>query len=520
MSALSSVIKIQSNKAAYSNESIVSSFTYENCSVEQKGAEVIVTPFTEEYEFKTSLKVPKTGLLLVGLGGNNGSTTVSAILANKHNISFETKEKVINPNYYGSVIQSSTIRIGSDSKTKKDIYVPFKSLVPMVDPNDLVVGGWDINNANLKEAAKRSKVLDIDLQKKLASYLEKITPMPSIYYPDFIALNQKERANNIINTSSDGEVTTNRKWEDVEKIRKDIQEFKKKNDLDSVIVLWTANTERFADVIAGVNDTADNILKSIKNNHNEISPSSIFAVASILENVPFINGSPQNSITPGVLELANREKSFVGGDDFKTGQTKIKSVLAQYLVDAGIKPVSIVSYNHLGNNDGYNLSSPKQFRSKEISKQSVVDDIIESNDILYKSGEKVDHCIVIKYVPAVGDSKVAMDEYYSELMFGGHNRVAIHNTCEDSLLAVPIILDLAVGAELLTRISYRKKDATEFKSLGNVLSFLSYWLKAPLTNGEFDPINGLNKQRTAFENLIKLLVGLPFNNELRFEERL
>ncbi|EGW33728.1 uncharacterized protein SPAPADRAFT_59093 [Spathaspora passalidarum NRRL Y-27907] len=346
--------------------------------------------------------------------------------------------------------------------------------------------------------------------------------MPSIYYPDFIALNQKDRADNIFNKTESGEVRTDNKWADVERIRKDIREFKAKNDLDKVIVLWTANTERYADVIANVNDTSDNLLEAIKSNHEEIAPSTVFAVASILEKVPYINGSPQNTFVPGVIELAEKYDSFIGGDDFKSGQTKIKSVLAQFLVDAGIKPLSIASYNHLGNNDGYNLSAPKQFRSKEISKQSVVDDMIESNEILYnkESGDKVDHCIVIKYVPAVGDSKVAMDEYYSELMLGGHNKISIHNVCEDSLLATPLIIDLVIMSEFLSRVQYKKVDEEQYHDFYSVLTLLSYWLKAPLSRPGFKPINGLNKQRQALENLLRLLVGLPVNNELRFEERL
>jgi myo-inositol-1-phosphate synthase len=139
-----------------------------------------------------------------------------------------------------------------------------------------------------------------------------------------------------------------------------------------LIVLWTANTERYAEIIPGVNDTADNLLAAVKSSHAEVAPSTIFAVASILEGAPFINGSPQNTFVPGCIELAEQHKSFIGGDDFKSGQTKVKSVLAEFLVNAGIKPLSISSYNHLGNNDGKNLSSQKQFRSKEISKSSVV----------------------------------------------------------------------------------------------------------------------------------------------------
>ncbi len=116
-----------------------------------------------------------------------------------------------------------------------------------------------------------------------------------------------------------------------------------------------------------------------------------------------------------MIDLAVERNVLIGGDDFKSGQTKLKSVLVDYLVGAGLKPVSIVSYNHLGNNDGYNLSAPQTFRSKEISKSNVVDDMVASNSILYEPGQHPDHCVVIKYVPYVGDSKRAMDEYTSEI---------------------------------------------------------------------------------------------------------
>lgn len=125
-------------------------------------------------------------------------------------------------------------------------------------------------------------------------------------------------------------------------------------------------------------------------------------MASIIEGCTYINGSPQNTFVPGVIEMAEKYGVFIAGDDFKSGQTKIKSVLVDFLVTAGIKPVSIISYNHLGNNDGKNLSAPQQFRSKEISKSNVVDDMVASNKILYKENEHPDHVVVIKYSPYVG----------------------------------------------------------------------------------------------------------------------
>lgn len=515
-------VKVATERVHYTETSLTTKYTYHNALVEENNGEYFVTPIQEDYEFKVDLKIPKLGVMLVGLGGNNGSTLISAILANREKLAFNTKRGLKTANYYGSVTQSATIKLGVDINGN-DVYAPFNSLLPMINPNDILVSGWDINKADMEEAVKRSHVLEYDLQQKLATELRRIEPLPSIYYPDFIAANQESRANNCFNRENfDGKISTEGKWQHVERIRNDIQTFKRDNNLDEVIVLWTANTERYSSIIPGVNDTAKNLLKAIKEDQAEISPSSIFAVASILEKVPYINGSPQNTFVPGVIELAGKHESFIGGDDLKTGQTKFKSVLAAFLVDAGIKPMSIASYNHLGNNDGYNLSSAKQFRSKEISKSSVVDDVIDSNKYLYnkKDGSKIDHCIVIKYIPAVGDDKVAMDEYYSELMLGGHNRVSIHNVCEDSLLAAPIILDLLIMTEFLSRVTYKKTGTEEYKNLNNILSFLGYWLKAPLTRKGYKAVNSLNKQRLGIDNLLRLLIGLQPLNELRFEERL
>merc|ERR1711907_346062 len=222
--------------------------------------------------------------------------------------------------------------------------------------------------------------------------------------------------------------------------------------------------ERFASVQSGVNDTATNLLASIAAGEAEVSPSTCFAVASILEGCTYINGSPQNTFVPGVLELAEEKAVFIGGDDFKSGQTKMKSVLVDFLVSAGIKPASIVSYNHLGNNDGKNLSAPACFRSKEISKSNVVDDMVDSNRILYQKGEHPDHVVVIKYLPYVGDSKRAMDEYTSEIFMGGRNTIVMHNACEDSLLASPLILDLIVLAEFSERLEIKKEGSNEWES--------------------------------------------------------
>jgi myo-inositol-1-phosphate synthase len=164
------------------------------------------------------------------------------------------------------------------------------------------------------------------------------------------------------------------------------------------------------------------------------------------------------------------------------------------------------------------LSAPSQFRSKEISKASVVDDVIASNEILFNDdiGRTIDHCIVIKYVPAVGDSKVAMDEYHSELMMGGRNTISMHTVCEDSLLASPLIIDLVVIAEFFSRVQYRTNSEEDFSGFHAVMSILSYWLKAPLSRPGREAVNGLGKQRAALENLLRALLGLAPSNEMKY----
>ena len=406
-------------------------------------------------------------------------------------------------------MMASTCKLGND-RNGNSVYTPMSNMLPLLNPNEIVWGGWDINGANLGDAMKRSKVLDYDLQTKLYPQMKDIKPLPSIYFPDFIAANQGDRADNVL---------TGTKQEQMEQIRKDIREFKANNGLDQVILLWTANTERFSAVEEGVNDTAETILSSIEMDEAEVSASTVFAVASILEGSTFINGSPQNTFVPGVVELARQKKVFVAGDDFKSGQTKMKSVMVDFLVSAGIKPVSIVSYNHLGNNDGKNLSAPSQFRSKEISKSNVVDDMVASNRLLFEEDEHPDHVVVIKYVPYVADSKRAMDEYTSEIFMGGKNTIVMHNTCEDSLLATPLIYDLVILGELCQRVQVKKEGEADWESFHPVLSLLSYMLKAPLVPNGAPVVNALFTQRCAIINLMRACLGLAPDNHMTLEHR-
>jgi len=510
LSKVDAPIVVASPNVHYSADEIVSDYCYDTTRVTKAAnGTLIAENLKAELQFHTQRRVPKTGVMLVGWGGNNGTTMTAGILANRLGLKWHTRTGERESNFYGSLTQCATVRLGVTADGD-EVNVPLHDLLPMVKPTDLAISGWDINGADMGAALQRAKVLDYDLQRQLIPVMSKMKPLRSIYFPDFIAANQEDRADNVLpSTMSHKEL--------IEQIRSDIRNFKKENSLEKVIVLWTATTERFADVRDGLNKTADELLASIDRNEKEIAPSTMFAVATILEKSCFINGSPQNTLVPGVIDLAQRNGVHVAGDDFKSGQTKIKSVLADFLIGAGLKIASIVSYNHLGNNDGKNLSSPAQFRSKEITKASVVDDVVEGNRILYKPGEKPDHCIVIKYVPYVGDSKRAMDEYTSEIFMGGINTIAIHNTCEDSLLAAPLMTDLVVLTELMTRITYKTKEMEKPEGFATILSILSYLLKCPMVPSGTPVVNALARQRECIENILRACIGLAPNNNMLLE---
>ena len=192
----------------------------------------------KNYAFKTQKEVGKVGLLMVGMGGNNGTTILGGLLANKNKVTWNTKNGEQTSNMYGSLTQCSTMKVAATSA--EEVFMPFKEVLPLLDPTNLVIGGWDINSLNMADAMARAKVFDYDLQVKLAPEMRRYQPMKSIYYSDFIASNQNERAENIL----DGD--NQNKWAHLKQIREDIANFKTTHDLNKVIILWTANTERYA----------------------------------------------------------------------------------------------------------------------------------------------------------------------------------------------------------------------------------------------------------------------------------
>ena len=484
---------MQSHNATYSPSVIEAEYRHSvNRTEVAEDGTLRVRPETQTIYFKTGTAARRTGLLIVGLGGNNATTLVGGLLANKHNLMWPTKRGVQVPNMYGSLTQAATVKVGTAQ-------VPFGDIVPMLNPTGLVVSGWDINGANLYDATRRSEVFDVALQDHLRPYLEPLVPMPSIYYPDFIASNQADRADNVV-------VGQHRK-NDLSTLRCDISEFKRRHDLETVVVVWSANTEKNS---AASFDTEAEVLAAIDANCPDVAPSLLFATAAVLEGCAFLNTSPQNTLHPGLLAMARRYGVLVAGDDLKTGQTKLKSVMVDFLLDAGIKPESVVSYNHLGNNDGKNLDEQAQFKAKEQSKSRLLTEMVTQNPILFPAGTPLpDHRVVIKYVPSVGDTKTALDEYKCRIFMNGQQTFTVNNVCEDSLLAAPLILDLVVLAELFGRVHSRDNRANLWRPIAPTLG---YMFKAPVQKaGDVDVTYSLALQRQRITALLLALVGL--NNE-------
>uniref|UniRef100_A0A7S2ZMU0 inositol-3-phosphate synthase n=2 Tax=Rhodosorus marinus TaxID=101924 RepID=A0A7S2ZMU0_9RHOD len=443
---------VSSDSVQYSEDEIISKYSYTDTKV-TIGEDGTVTAFPQNslFEFKTRRKVSRLGLMMVGLGGNNGTTVAAAMYAKKHSLEWQTRAGTHVSNYKGSLTQCGTFRVGTSSEDGTDVYSPLSSLVPMVNPDDMPVSGWDISGRNLADAMDSAQVLEPDLRNKLRPFVDKVVPLPAAFDIDFIADNQLPRADNLI---------PGQKQEQLEQLRRDIRNFKETQGLDEVVVIWTANSERYSKEIEGVNDTSENLLKAIQSNHPEVSPSTLYAVASILEGAPYVNGSPQNTLVPGCVKLAEELQVFICGDDFKSGQTKMKSVLVDYLIGCGVKVKTMVTYNHLGNNDMYQLTDQVMWKPKSAAKSKVIEDLVEANEVLYPNDEKPDHVVVVKYVPFLGDSKRDVSEYTAETFLDSHYTMIMHNECLDSALCAPLIIDLAVLCELFQRVGRSFKSAS------------------------------------------------------------
>jgi myo-inositol-1-phosphate synthase len=198
-SAPKDLFTVDSPNVKYTDNTIQSKYVYRTTAVTKgPGGKYTATPKETVYDFKVDRKVPKVGMMLVGWGGNNGSTVTAGIIANRRGLVWDTREGPRAANYYGSVVMGSTIKLGTEAKTAEEINIPFHDVLPMVHPNDLVVGGWDISSMNIAASMDRAQVLEPTLKAMVYKEMALMKPLPSIYYPDFIAANQEDRADNVL----------------------------------------------------------------------------------------------------------------------------------------------------------------------------------------------------------------------------------------------------------------------------------------------------------------------------------
>ena len=208
---------VDSPHVKYSEKEINTTYTYRTTDVScDSNGNFLATPKETIYDFKVDREVPKTGMMLVGWGGNNGTTVTAGIMANRYGLAWDTREGKQAANYYGSIVMASTLKLGTDSRTGKEINVPFHDMLPMIHPNSLAIGGWDISGMNLADAMDRAAVLEPTLKNLIRKEMAQMKPLPSIYYPDFIAANQEGRADNVVTGAKAS-------FDHVEQIRKDIR---------------------------------------------------------------------------------------------------------------------------------------------------------------------------------------------------------------------------------------------------------------------------------------------------------
>ena len=372
----------------------------------------------------------------------------------------------------GSVTQMGTIRLGKRTENRTPT---IKEFVPLAELDDLVFGGWDIFEDDVYTAAMKAGVLDKDLLNEHKTFLESIKPMSAVF--------DKRYVKNL-----DGpNVKTGANWfEKAEALMQDIRTFKEKNGCDRLVAIWCGSTEVFTKPSA-VHDTQRSFEDGMRENSPDIAPSQVYAYACLKMGVPYANGSPNLSVdTPALREMAREMRVPVSGKDFKTGQTLMKTVLAPMFKARYLGVAGWYSTNILGNRDGEVLDDPESFKAKEESKLGVLESILQPDlhPELYKD---MYHKVRINYYPPRGDNKEGWDNIDIFGWLGYPMQIKVDFLCRDSILAAPIVLDLALFMDLAQRSG---RQGTQ--------EWLSFYFKSPMT------AEGLYAEHDLFIQLIKL----------------
>jgi myo-inositol-1-phosphate synthase len=412
----------------------------------------------------------KLGILLVGLGAVS-TTFVAGVEA----IRKGTAKPI------GSLTQMGTIRLGKRTDNRSPL---IKDFAPLADLSDVVFGAWDIFADSAYEAATHAGVLEKALVEDLREQLESLKPMPAVFSHNYVkrlnGTNIKEGKN---------------KMELAEQLMADIAKFKAEKGCDRLVIVWAASTEIYLET-SEIHESIEAFEKAMYDNDERIAPSMIYAYAAIKSGVPFANGAPNLTVDiPALAELAVKNGVPICGKDFKTGQTLMKTIIAPGLKARMLGLDGWYSTNILGNRDGEVLDDPENFKTKEESKLSVLETILQPDQHPDLYGQ-FSHVVRINYYPPRGDNKEGWDAIDIFGWLGYKMQIKIDFMCRDSILAAPLVLDLALFMDLAQRAGMK-----------GVQEWLSFYFKAPQTAENLYPEHDIFIQLKKLKNTLRHLMG-------------
>lgn len=432
---------------------------------------------------KTNVKPAngKLGILVVGCGAVSTTFMTGVLMARKG---------LAKP--VGSMTQYDKIRVGRGADKK---YLHYGDIVPLAKLEDIVFGTWDVYPQNAYRAAVYAEVLQEKDIHPVRDELEKIVPMKAAFDKNFAKRLDGDHVKDV-----------KTRWEMVEALREDIKRFKKENGCDRAVVVWAASTEIFVPYEERIHGTLEALEKAMKADDREhIAPSMCYAYAALMEQAPFVMGAPNTTIDiPAMWQLAEKTRMPIAGKDFKTGQTLVKSGFAPIIGTRCLGLSGWFSTNILGNRDGLVLDEPANFRTKEVSKLSTLETILQGEEQPDLYGELY-HKVRINYYPPRNDNKEGWDNIDIFGWMGYPMQIKINFLCRDSILAAPLVLDLALLSDLAARAGR-----------WGIQRFLGFFLKSPMhdfTQNE-QPINHLFQQYTMLKNAIREMGGYEADEEL------
>jgi len=382
---------------------------------------------------------------------------------------------------FGSVTQMGHVRLGRRDQDKQPLV---RDVVPLAGLEDVVAAGWDVFPDNAYDAAVKAGVLTAEQLATVRDYLATISPMPAVFDKRFV---KKLDGPNVKKAAT--------LWDKHLMLQDDIQRFREASGASRLVMIWCGSTEAYI-TPSDVHGTADAFEDGLKRNDDRISPSMVYAYTAIKNRIPYVNGAPHlSNDAPALVDLAMENRVPLAGKDFKTGQTLMKTIIAPGLKARLLGLQGWFSTNILGNRDGEVLDDPDSFKSKEVSKLSVLDTILQPSLYPELYGD-VSHKVRINYYPPRGDNKESWDNIDIFGWMGRQMQIKINFLCRDSILAAPIVLDLVLFMDLAARAG-----------MSGVQEWLSFYFKSPMTEHKLAPEHDLFIQQTKMKNTLRKLVG-------------